>query len=220
LSSSARVSARAARRDSPLCTTSVSLIWSPMVSTGFRLVIGSWKIIPMSRPRSRRNSSCGRPIRSRPSNSTLPEISAVGSRPRMAWVSTLFPEPDSPAMPNSSPWRIEKETSRTACTVPSSVGISTVRPSTCRMGMAKPRGSGTRGAAPAGRPAQGFGISDPARCWSSRLRRPARRCDSSAPPRHDSAGSCWQSAAPPAHPPSPSRRPDPRALRFLPAWWR
>ena len=38
-------SASAAARDRPRCWISASAIWSPMVSTGLRLVIGSWKII-------------------------------------------------------------------------------------------------------------------------------------------------------------------------------
>ncbi len=33
------------------CSRTASLIWSPMVSTGFSDVIGSWKIIAMSLPR-------------------------------------------------------------------------------------------------------------------------------------------------------------------------
>ena len=41
----------------PLCSSSASLIWRPIVSTGLSEVIGSWKIIAMSLPRIRRISS-------------------------------------------------------------------------------------------------------------------------------------------------------------------
>ncbi len=46
----------------------VSTICSSMVRTGFRLVIGSWKIIAMSRPRMSRTSLSERVTMSRPSN--------------------------------------------------------------------------------------------------------------------------------------------------------
>jgi hypothetical protein len=50
-----RAAARApAARSMRLCRRSASAICSPMVSTGFRLVIGSWKIIATSLPRSAR----------------------------------------------------------------------------------------------------------------------------------------------------------------------
>ncbi len=94
--------------------------------------------MPMRPPRSRRISSCGRPMRFLPSNQTSPEISALGSSPITACVNTLLPEPDSPAMPNSEPGRIANETLRTACTVPSSVGISTVRPFASRIATSAP----------------------------------------------------------------------------------
>ena len=41
-------------RDRPWCSSSVSAIWRPTVSTGLSEVIGSWKIIEMSLPRSAR----------------------------------------------------------------------------------------------------------------------------------------------------------------------
>ena len=36
----------------PLWSSSASLIWRPIVSTGFSEVIGSWKIMAMSLPRT------------------------------------------------------------------------------------------------------------------------------------------------------------------------
>ena len=52
-----------------ICSGSVS--WRPMVSTGFSDVIGSWKIIAISRPRISRISSSESSRRSRPLNSDL-----------------------------------------------------------------------------------------------------------------------------------------------------
>jgi hypothetical protein len=52
----------------------VSVIWSPTVFTGFRLVIGSWKIIAMSRPRMSSSSRWSRASRFRPPNRTSPEV--------------------------------------------------------------------------------------------------------------------------------------------------
>ena len=49
-----RARARARARLPPSCTFSVSMIWKPTVKHGFRLVIGSWKIMAMSLPTIRR----------------------------------------------------------------------------------------------------------------------------------------------------------------------
>ena len=82
-----------------------SLIWRPIVSTGFRLVIGSWKIIAMSRPRILRSASSGSVRRSRPSNIAVPAVTlpARERMPSRAREVTLFPQPDSPTMPSVSP---------------------------------------------------------------------------------------------------------------------
>ena len=92
------------------------------MNTGFRLVIGSWKIIAMSLPRTWRISSSVRSSRSRPSNRISPVgISAGGMSSRRMIDSdvTLLPQPDSPTMPSVSPRMIEKLTPSTARTVPS-----------------------------------------------------------------------------------------------------
>ena len=99
-----------------------SAIWSPTLKTGLRLVIGSWKIIAMSLPRTLRISSSERASRSRPSNMISPVgISAGGmSRRRMIdRLVTLLPQPDSPTMPRVSPGMIEKLTPSTARMTPS-----------------------------------------------------------------------------------------------------
>ena len=77
-----------------------------MLSTGFRLVTGSWKIMLMSRPRTWRTSLSGRASRSRPWNSIEPPMVALLTmrvRPRMALAVTLLPQPLSPTRPTSSP---------------------------------------------------------------------------------------------------------------------
>ena len=56
----------ASRADNPWCSCSVSPICFPTVSTGLRLVIGSWKIIEMSLPRMSRISGSDSSSRSRP----------------------------------------------------------------------------------------------------------------------------------------------------------
>ena len=42
--------------ESPRCRRNTSVNWKPTVNTGFNDVIGSWKIIEISAPRSRRSS--------------------------------------------------------------------------------------------------------------------------------------------------------------------
>ena len=91
---------------SGLCTRIASLIWSPIVSTGLSEVIGSWKIIAMSPPRSSRNSFLRMPIRSRPSNVAWPATirpGGTGISPSIDMTLTLLPEPDSPTTPTVSP---------------------------------------------------------------------------------------------------------------------
>src|SRR5919106_1379972 len=68
-----------------------------------------------------------------------------GSSPMMASEVTLLPEPDSPTIPSTCPgWR-SKLTPRTAWTMPSSVGNSTVRSLTWRTGSPSVRGGGRSG---------------------------------------------------------------------------
>ena len=56
----------------PRWMSSGSMICSPILSTGLSDVIGSWKIMAMSRPRMLRISSSERPSSSRPSKRTMP----------------------------------------------------------------------------------------------------------------------------------------------------
>ncbi len=106
---------RAARRRAPRraslptssCAVTASAIWSPTRYIGCRHANGSWKTIAMSLPRIFRSSSGGSVSRSRPLNSTSPEITVRSrlSSPMIARFETLFPEPDSPTTPSVSPRR-------------------------------------------------------------------------------------------------------------------
>ena len=83
----------------------VSTICSSMVSTGLRLVIGSWKIIAMSRPRMSRIVRLAQRRRGpEPSNRTLPPSirpAGLGSSRMIARLVTLLPQPDSPTRPSA-----------------------------------------------------------------------------------------------------------------------
>jgi hypothetical protein len=100
----------------PKWVLSTSWIWKPIVNTGFRLVIGSWKIIAISRPRTPRSSSSESFRRSRPSNIAVPEVTrpARARMPRIASDVTLLPQPDSPTMPSVSPGAMSNEMPFTA----------------------------------------------------------------------------------------------------------
>src|SRR6476660_487852 len=91
---------RAARPDLPMCRRSTSSSCQPTVKTGFSDVIGSWKIIEMSAPRSLRSSPIGSASRLRPPYSTSLAGSMIefsgGSSPSIASDVTDLPDPDSP----------------------------------------------------------------------------------------------------------------------------
>src|SRR5215510_13773229 len=95
---------------------------------GLSEVIGSWKIIDIAEPRTL-SSRSGDAFRiSPPSKVTLPEQRPlIAVRPMAAIRIWLFPEPDSPTMPSTSPRRTSKLTPSTARTQPCSSLKSTVR---------------------------------------------------------------------------------------------
>jgi hypothetical protein len=113
----------------PRCRIAASAIWSPTLNTGFRLVIGSWKIIARSRPRSLRSAGAGSFARSttgpaRVRNRISPPATRPGGsaiRPMIERLVTDLPEPDSPTTASVSPASSVKETSSTAFTTPASV---------------------------------------------------------------------------------------------------
>jgi hypothetical protein len=94
-------------------------------------VIGSWKIMAISPPRTLRSSSAGMATRSRPRHSTRP-LTWPGSRIRrmMERNVTLLPEPDSPTRPTTSPGATSKSTSAAAIAWPRGVSKVVVRPRT------------------------------------------------------------------------------------------
>ena len=109
--SSSMPRSRACRCDMPPNTRSPSVIWSPMGHTGFRLVMGFWKIMLSSVPRSRRISSSPRLSRSRPSYWTAPSVCALadgGRSRRTLRQSTDLPLPDLPTIPSVPPRRTER----------------------------------------------------------------------------------------------------------------
>jgi hypothetical protein len=77
--------------------------------------MGSWKIIAIAGPMSRRRFAAGIGTRSTPSNRIRPESTStpLGSRPAIARSVSDLPEPDSPTMPKRSPSRISKDRSST-----------------------------------------------------------------------------------------------------------
>src|SRR5260221_12202483 len=106
------------------CSSSASEIWRLIVSTGFRLVMGSWKIIAMLFPRMERTSSSSIFRMSWPSNMIDPSTILPGgmgmSRMSDSAV-TDFPHPDSPTIPSVSPAASSNDTPSTAWTTPSRV---------------------------------------------------------------------------------------------------
>jgi hypothetical protein len=78
----------------------------PTVSTGLSEVMGSWKIMAISRPRTRRISSGESCSRSRPLNMTVPASTwpgGDGMMPIIDFMATDLPEPLSPTMAIDSP---------------------------------------------------------------------------------------------------------------------
>ena len=130
-----------------VCWRSASVICSSTRSTGFRKVIGSWKIIEISPPRSARSGRSRRASTSRPPYMTRPDVSAwLGSRRISERSVALFPQPDSPTTPKISPRSRSKLTPSTASTVPASVLKRTCRSSTRSSGSVDTGGSCPAGA--------------------------------------------------------------------------
>ena len=159
------------RRRSParrLAAASPVPRWRSMVSTsccsmvwrGFRLVSGSWKIIPIRLPRSLRFSASSRSSMRLPARWISPAvISPGGSRsPMTAFPTVDLPAPDSPTTPRMSPGSTASDTSSTATRLPRRLGNSTRRFRMSRRAVAVATaatvtgasGSGRRGASPRG----------------------------------------------------------------------
>ena len=134
-SSISAAASRAADLLAPRCSRSVSPTWSPIRWVGFSEVIGSWKTMPTSAPRTLRSSRSASPVSSRPASAMLPRVIAFsGSSPASARPRVDLPQPDSPTMPTVSPAATASETSCTACTTERRSAMSTSRPVTSRTG--------------------------------------------------------------------------------------
>ena len=100
-------SARAAASslDKCRCLRMLSVIWLPTVNTGFKEVIGSWKIMVMRFPRMSSSSFSVISRRFLPSNRTEPSMTAppLPNKPIIDSEVTLFPQPDSPTIQTTSP---------------------------------------------------------------------------------------------------------------------
>ena len=95
-----------------------------MVITGLSEVIGSWKIIETSLPRTRRIAASSSARSSVPSRRTEPPTMRPGgsaTRRMSESAVTLLPQPDSPTMARVSPRPRVNETRSTAFTVPARV---------------------------------------------------------------------------------------------------
>ena len=111
-------------------------IWRPTGITGLSDVMGSWKIMPISLPRTRRSwagesVSRPRPARRTPSPRTVAES---GSRPMTDSPKVLLPHPDSPTTPTISPGSTRSDTSSRASTSPPCERKLTERPRTSSTG--------------------------------------------------------------------------------------
>ena len=132
-------SSASAAAAAPLATawrSSTSTIWSPQVMTGFRLSAGSWKIMPMRRPRTSRIAYSGSASNSVPPCRTLPSgiHAASGSRRMMVSAVIDLPQPDSPTMAKVSPRRISMSMSSSGCTTPAALSMRVFRRRTARTG--------------------------------------------------------------------------------------
>ena len=115
------------------CSRIASLICSPMVSTGLSEVIGSWKTIESSLPRTLRMAASSSCSRSRPSSVMLPPTirpGGSGTSCMMESAVMLLPQPDSPTTASVSPRLSEKETPSTALRMPARVKKKVCSPAT------------------------------------------------------------------------------------------
>src|SRR6266516_633770 len=119
----------------PWCRRVGSATCQPTRYTGLSEVIGSWKIIAISRPRISRISYSLIRVRSWPLNMTFPPTIRPGRCRRMMLSAvTDLPQPDSPTMPSVSPALSSNETPSTALTMPSLVEKTVCRSRTSSSG--------------------------------------------------------------------------------------
>ena len=102
-----------------------------MVLTGFRAVIGSWKIMPISPPRTEHISRSDSEKSSFPPSVADPlRIEPGGRRPMIDKAVMDFPEPDSPTTPKVIPGSISSDTPLSTSTPPIATSRSLTESST------------------------------------------------------------------------------------------
>src|SRR5690606_1028017 len=135
--SSSAARARAAARETREWTRTPSATWSPTVRTGLRDDSGSWNTMARSLPRTRDSSASVLPSSSSPRSRTEPVTRAPSGRsPITASASAVFPAPDSPTTPSTSPAPAVRHAPRTARTPDA---YRTVRSGTRSTRNARPR---------------------------------------------------------------------------------
>src|SRR5687768_2520668 len=104
----------------------------PTRVTGFRLVIGSWKIIDTVEPRTARISGTDNLSSSLPASDSRLADTCPGRGTSLITDRAVIdlPQPDSPTSANTSPASIENETPSTTGTLPVRDGKLVTRPST------------------------------------------------------------------------------------------
>ena len=116
--SSSRARSRASLRLSFWWRSRLSVICRPIFMVGFRLVMASWKMMPIWEPRMACIWRSVYRVMSSPSKRMRPPLRWQGVSCKMVCIMTLLPLPDSPTMASTSPRPRSKEASRTACTSP------------------------------------------------------------------------------------------------------
>ena len=119
-SRAARSPARGPAPRGASCSWICSMIWSPIFGDRVQEVVGSWKIIAISAPRSRLSSSSRRDQLRALVVAPCPRSarSASASSPISVIAVTDLPEPDSPTTASTSPGCSSSDTPSTACTTP------------------------------------------------------------------------------------------------------
>ena len=110
--------------------SATSTICSLMRNTGFRLVVGSWKIMPMRRPRSARRVASSALSRSCPSNRISPctySAGGEGNKRETDRPVTDLPQPVSPTSPHTSPRSTARSMPLRICAWPSNERIMRCR---------------------------------------------------------------------------------------------
>ena len=127
---SSTVRALAAQRSRRRWRRRTSATCRPTGYTGFREVIGSWKIMAIRLPRSFRSAPSPKVRRSVSPKRISPAATrpAGGTRPSTDRAVTLLPQPDSPTSPTILPRGMARSTPSTAARGPSGVRNSVRRP--------------------------------------------------------------------------------------------